>query len=364
MNIFVVNKYMKLALELAKKGEGKTFPNPLVGAVIVKNGRIIGRGFHKKAGLPHAEIVALKEAGKRAEGATLFCTFEPCAHFGRTGPCVDEVIRAGIKEVFIGMIDPNPITKGKGLKKLKKAGIKVHTGFLKDEIALINDFFIKAMVKKLPLVTVKIAQSLDGKTATATGKSKWITSYAARRHAHSLRSFFDAIMVGIGTVLKDNPRLECNSHDNHGLVKIVIDSELKIPLSAKLFKTKQKVIIASIKKDKSKEFLLKKIGAKVIYTKPDKGMVDLRELMKKLNDLEIRSILVEGGSRLLGSFFDNKLADRIHLYIAPKIIGGEKSLSCIGGRGVVNLSSVTKVDKACEEKVGPDIFITGNLIYN
>ncbi|HQP91675.1 MAG TPA: bifunctional diaminohydroxyphosphoribosylaminopyrimidine deaminase/5-amino-6-(5-phosphoribosylamino)uracil reductase RibD [Candidatus Omnitrophota bacterium] len=252
----LVLRYMRIALKLAEKAEGATFPNPCVGCIIVKDNKIIGRGFHRKAGFSHAEVVALKSAGNRARGASLFCTFEPCAHFGRTGPCVDQIIKAGIKEVYIGMIDPNPLTRGKSIIKLKKSGIKVSVGYLQDEISKLNRPFIKAMTKGIPLVTIKIAESIDGKTATSSGESKWITSGISRKYSHDRRCLFDAIMVGSSTLLKDDPGLEC-SDKAHNMAKIVVDSDLKTPPSARIFKTKQKVLIAAVRKNALKEERLK-----------------------------------------------------------------------------------------------------------
>ncbi|MBI5873732.1 MAG: bifunctional diaminohydroxyphosphoribosylaminopyrimidine deaminase/5-amino-6-(5-phosphoribosylamino)uracil reductase RibD [Candidatus Omnitrophica bacterium] len=360
-----INSYMYQALQLAVKAKGKTLPNPLVGAVVVKNGKIIGRGFHEKAGGPHAEIRALKEAGELSRGATLFCTFEPCAHFGRTGPCVYEIIRSGIKEVYIGMVDPNPLTKGKGIKFLLKHGVRVKAGFLAKEIAVVNRPFVKAMTKGLPLVTVKIAESLDGKIATRSGESKWITSAASRRYAHDCRRFFDAIMVGIQTVLKDDPGLEPPvGSKGHRLTKIIVDSGLKISLTARLLKTKQPVIVAAVKKNKAKDEKLRRMGVEVIYTRPKNSRVDLKQVLKSLNEKEMRNVLVEGGSELVGSFLDERLADRACIFISPTLIGGREALSSVGGKGALSLSSAAKLKNIQMKKFGDDIFIEGDLRYS
>ncbi|HAJ56951.1 MAG TPA: bifunctional diaminohydroxyphosphoribosylaminopyrimidine deaminase/5-amino-6-(5-phosphoribosylamino)uracil reductase RibD [Candidatus Omnitrophica bacterium] len=359
-----VEFYMRQALELALRAEGDTFPNPLVGAVIVKNSKIIGRGFHKQAGGPHAEIYALKEAGPSARGATLFCTFEPCAHFGRTGPCADEIIRYGIKEVYVGMVDPNPITKGRGIERLRRHGIRVKAGILERDIAAINKPFIKAHALGLPLVTIKIAESLDGKIATRAGRSKWITSAASRSYAHDRRRFFDGIMAGIQTVLKDDPGLEsaCGVK-RHRLTKIIVDSELKIPLTARLLDTKQPVIIAAVKKNKAKEEKLRRIGAEVVYTRPHRGRVSLKQLLRYLNKKELRSILVEGGAELTGSLLDERLADRAHVFIAPVFIGGRTALSSVGGRGVASPGSAVRLEDVLIKRSGEDILIEGGLKY-
>lgn len=360
-----IDRYMRQALTLAKKARGKTFPNPLVGALIVKDNKIIARGFHKKAGGPHAEILALKEAGIAARGGTLYCTFEPCAHFGRTGPCVDEILRAGIKEVMIGMVDPNPLTKGRGIRQLKRHGLRVKVGFLSEAIAAVNQPFIKSMTKGLPLVTIKFAESLDGKIATSRGESRWITNEKSRQYAHELRRFFDGIMVGIRTVCQDDPGLEpFKNAARHCLTKIIVDSELRIPLTARLLKTKQPVIVAAVKKNKRKEDQLRAKGADVVYTKSKGGRVDLRALLKELHKREIRSVLVEGGSELIGSFFDDRLADRAYVFVAPSIIGGRRALSPVGGYGIRTLSQAPKLRNVRIKRIEGDILIEGDLKYN
>jgi diaminohydroxyphosphoribosylaminopyrimidine deaminase/5-amino-6-(5-phosphoribosylamino)uracil reductase len=360
-----VDRIMRQALMLAKKARGKTFPNPLVGALIVKDQKIIATGFHRKAGGTHAEILALKEAGGAARGAALYCTFEPCAHFGRTGPCVDEIIKAGIKEVFIGMVDPNPLTRGRGIRKLKRHGLRVKVGFLEEAIAAVNRPFIKAMTTGLPLVTIKFAESLDGKIATSAGESKWITHKESRRTAHEMRRFFDGIMVGIRTVCQDDPGLETlKNAAGHRLMKIIVDSTLRIPLTAKLLKTKQPVIIASVKRNKRKELRLRAKGADVVITKSKNGRVDLRALLKELHQREIRSVLVEGGSELIGSFMDERLADRACVFVAPSIIGGRRALGPVGGYGIRKLAQASRLAHVSMKKIEGDILIEGDLKYS
>ncbi len=357
-----VNCYMRVALNLAAKAKGRTYPNPLVGAIVVKNGHIVGQGFHKKAGGPHAEIFALRQAGQNAKGAVLFCTFEPCAHYGATGPCVKEIVAAGIKKVYAGMIDPNPLTKGKGVAYLRKNGISVEVGFLQNEIARLNEGFIKAMARREPFVTVKTAESLDGKIATRTGESQWITSSSSRVYAHNLRRYYDAIVVGINTVLRDDPRLEPVGR-NHRFTKVIVDSDLRIPLTARLFKTRSKVIIVAVRKDRVKEKRLIKNGAAVFYTCADKTRVDLKELLKKLNDLQIRDVLVEGGAELVGSFLDKRLADKALFFIAPKIIGGRRALPAVGGEGAEKLCRAAFLRDVEIKKIEDDIFIEGYVKY-
>ncbi|TBR16688.1 bifunctional diaminohydroxyphosphoribosylaminopyrimidine deaminase/5-amino-6-(5-phosphoribosylamino)uracil reductase RibD, partial [bacterium] len=237
--------FMNLAIQEALKAKGMTSPNPLVGALVVKNNRVIAKGFHKKAGLAHAEITALDEAGEKAEGATLYVTLEPCTHFGRTPPCVDRIIRSGVKEVIIGMIDPNPVNKGKGIQILKKHNIKVEVGFLEEKLKKINEVFIKYVNKKMPFVTVKVAESLDGKIASKTGDSKWITSDKSRIYSHKIRKNYDAIAVGVNTVLRDNPKLAC-WFSQKSPIKIIVDSQLSTPVDANIFMDGSKVIIVTI----------------------------------------------------------------------------------------------------------------------
>ncbi len=352
---------MGLALDLAQKAAGATFPNPLVGACVVKNGKLVGQGFHKKAGGPHAEILALRQAGRKSRGAALYCTLEPCAHYGRTGPCADAIIRAGIKKVYIGMVDPNPLTRGRGLKKLSRSGIKVRSGIMGEKAAALNRPFIKAMTKGLPQVTIKIAESIDGKIATAKGESKWITGVAARAYGHALRDLYDGIMVGINTVIKDDPGLEPGR--GHKLVKIVVDSYLKIPPGAKLLNTQQPVIVVAIRKNRRKEEALRKKGAQVIYAKPKGTKVDLCDLLRHLCSFELRNILVEGGAELIGSLLDEKLADHALVFIAPKIIGGSRALTSVGGRGIDRLSRAVFLENTSFEKIKEDILIRGDLKY-
>ena len=237
--------YMRLAINLALKGKGNTSPNPMVGALLVKKGKVIGRGFHVKTGLPHAEVIALDEAGFDAKGATLYVTLEPCAHFGLTPPCVNRIIESRVKEVVVGMVDPNPLNNGKGIAILRQFGIKVRVGFLEDKLKELNKVFIKNITKKLPLITVKVAQSLDGKIATRTGNSKWITSDKSRSIAHRLRGDFDGIMVGVNTVLRDDPKLNAWFSNKHP-VKIIIDSQLSTPQDSAIFSKGAKVIIVTL----------------------------------------------------------------------------------------------------------------------
>ncbi|MBI5415190.1 MAG: bifunctional diaminohydroxyphosphoribosylaminopyrimidine deaminase/5-amino-6-(5-phosphoribosylamino)uracil reductase RibD, partial [Candidatus Omnitrophica bacterium] len=275
------NYFMHLALDLAVKGKGDTSPNPMVGAVIVKGNRVIAAGWHKRCGSDHAEVIALKKAGRRARGAKLYVTLEPCSHYGRTPPCVDQIIQSGIREVVTGMVDPNPLTRGKSIAKLRRVGVKVKVGILRREAGRLNEIFIKYMRGRMPFVAAKCAQTLDGKIATAAGESKWITSLKTRDHARRVRDEFDAICVGVNTVLKDDPRLN-GARKTKRLKKIVLDSSLKTPLAARLFKGVRSLdcVIAVTRKAspaKIKQFQNK--GARVIICPAKDGHVDLKCLL-------------------------------------------------------------------------------------
>ena len=354
-------KYMNLAFNLAKKAKGKTSPNPMVGAIVVKNGRIIGRGYHQKAGLSHAEVIALDQAGAKAQGASLYVTLEPCTHFGKTPPCVHRIIASGVKEVIIGMVDPNPKNNGKGIEILRQNKIKVKVGFLEDELRTLNAVFIKYITKRIPFVTVKVGQSLDGKIATRTGDSKWVTSDKSRSYAHKLRSEFDAVMVGVNTVLRDNPRLSPWLSDRR-LIKIVVDSQLSTPQDANIFSKDSPVIIATLpalpgQETENREILAKK--AKILEVKGKEGQINLKDMMKKLAHEGIANILVEGGGTLLGSLFDEGLVDRVLFFISPKIIGGKEAISSVMGQGVVRADRAIKLKQVTLKHIGEDFLVEG-----
>ena len=353
--------FMNLCYKLAVRAEGLTSPNPMVGALVVKNGRILGRGYHKKAGLPHAEVIALDEAGKNAKGATLYSTLEPCAHFGLTPPCVDRIIKSGIKEVIVGMIDPNPLNNGKGIGILKQQKIKVRVGFLEDKLRKLNRVFIKYITEKLPYVTVKVGQSLDGKIATKTGDSKWITSDTARAYARRIRRNYDAIMVGVNTVLRDNPLLDA-WFSKRQPIKIVVDSQLSTPQNADIFLNNSPVIIITIPTKAGQETENKKIladKAKILEVKEKEGQVNLRDAMKKLAQLQISNILVEGGGTLIGSLFDDGLLDRVLFFISPKIIGGKEAIGSVMGRGVARIDKALKLRDVRLKRIGQDLLVEG-----
>lgn len=358
--------FMNKAAKLALRAKGMTLPNPLVGAILVKNGKIVGWGYHKKAGLAHAEIEAIAKAKKKAYGAILYVTLEPCAHYGRTDPCVDKIIASGIKKVIVGMKDPNPLNNGKGINILREHGIEVEEGLLEEKLKKINEPFIKYITKKMPFVTVKVGQSLDGKIALKNGESKWITSDKARLFAHRLRREYDAIMVGVNTVIRDNPFLVLGGHDKK-ITRIIVDSHLSTPSSANIFLKSQDVIIATIKPQAGQEtdnrcLLSKK--AKIIDVKDNNGQVNLYDLLKKLARLEISNILVEGGGSLIGSLFDAGLVDKIIFFIAPKIIGGRDSISSVMGRGISRLDKAISIKDVKIKKIGDDFLLEGYVQRN
>lgn len=355
--------YMQLALRLALKAKGKTSPNPLVGALVVKAGRIIGRGFHAKAGLAHAEVVALDEAGKKAKGASLYVTLEPCAHTGRTSPCVNRIIQSGIKEVVVGMIDPNPLNNGKGIMLLKQSNIKVRVGVLSDKLNKINESFIKYITTGFPFVTVKVAESLDGRIATYAGDSKWITSDKSRAFAHKIRKDYDAIMVGVNTLLRDNPRLNAWFSAKQP-VKIIVDSNLSTPENANIFAQDSQVMIITLpsrpgQETDNRKRLFEK--AKVIEAKEKSGQINLRDALRKLAHLKITNIIVEGGGTLIGSLFDERLVDKVLFFISPKIIGGKDAISSVMGKGVKRVDQAIKLREIKFRRFGEELLVEAGV---
>ncbi|OGX24629.1 MAG: riboflavin biosynthesis protein RibD [Omnitrophica WOR_2 bacterium RIFCSPHIGHO2_01_FULL_48_9] len=354
-------QYIKRAMQLALKVQGETSPNPLVGALLVKNGRIIAQGYHKRCGSDHAEIVALKKAGDRARGATLYVTLEPCFHFGRTPPCVEAILESGIKKVVIGMRDPNPLTNGKSIAKLRRARVQVKVGLLEEELTKMNEAFVKYVTKRMPFVVAKCAQTLDGKIATATGQSKWITSEATRKFARQLRNDFDAILVGIRTVLKDNPRLTAAARTKR-IKKIILDSSLQIPKRARLFQGTDPAdcfIATTGQAELSKINFFRKKGINVIVCPQRQGHIQLKWLFKELAKKGVTSILLEGGAHTLGCALKEKLVDKMHIYVAPKIFGDQKALSAVTGLRITDLARAIQLRNLEIRKIYEDIFIQG-----
>ena len=328
-------KYMKMALELAKNGAGRVSPNPMVGAIIVKDNRIIAKGYHKEYGRDHAEVDAFKNAIQDVEGATMYVTLEPCSHYGKTPPCADKIVEKKISRVVIGSLDPNPLVSGNGVKKLIDAGIEVKVGILEENCKKLNEVFMKYISEKKPFVLMKSAMSLDGKIATYLGESKWISGEESRKDVHKLRNELSAIMVGVETVIKDNPELTCRIENGRNPIRIVVDSSLRIPIESKLVEGAReiKTIIATTNRaDYEKSLSLKEKGVIVLITEDINKQVDLVDLMKKLGEMKIDSILLEGGATLNFSALSQGIVDKVQVYIAPMIIGGEKSKTIVGGR--------------------------------
>ncbi len=353
--------YIQLAIEIAKKGMGNVSPNPLVGCVIVKNERIIGAGFHEKIGQNHAEINAINSSPENLEGSTLYVNLEPCSHYGKTPPCVDSIIEKKIKRVVIGTLDMNPLVCGKGVKKLKKAGIDVKVGILEKECEKLNKFFFKYISKKIPYVTLKAAQTIDGKIADQNGYSKWVSSVDSRRHVHSLRSKYDAVLIGAGTVAKDDPSLTVRLVEGRNPQRIILDTKLRLKSSQKLFRNNsdKNLIVVTSEKSISKKNKIKKLnssGINIIHVKEDEyGNLDLKSILKELGKLSITSVLVEGGNKIFTSFVKNNLYDDILLFITPKILG--KGVSAIGDLGIYDIRKAVKVKVKAVETIGDDILV-------
>ncbi len=352
--------FMSEALKIARNAEGRTSPNPLVGAVIVNGGRIIAEGWHRKAGTPHAEIHALNMAGELAKGATMYVTLEPCSHFGRTPPCANRIVESGVKRVVVAMTDPNPLVAGRGIEILRAAGIAVDVGILENDARRLNEVFIKYITKKIPFVTAKFASSLDGKIATVSGESQWISGEKSRAFTHHLRDISDGIMVGVGTVLADNPSLTTRLENGKNPVRIVIDSRARTPLDAKILTDKltETIIAVTANAPAEKISALENAGAKIIVA-GDGERVDLKILMAELAKLEITSILLEGGGTLNFSMIRAGLVDKVYAFIAPKILGGKNALTPVEGAGFEKLLDAVILTNLQAEKIGDDILISG-----
>ncbi|MCX8022381.1 MAG: bifunctional diaminohydroxyphosphoribosylaminopyrimidine deaminase/5-amino-6-(5-phosphoribosylamino)uracil reductase RibD [Syntrophorhabdaceae bacterium] len=362
-------EYMKMALALARKGMGTTSPNPMVGALLVKGNKIVGKGYHKKAGQPHAEVLAIEDAKEYAMGSTLYVNLEPCTHFGKTPPCVDAIKKAGIKKVVVAMLDPNPAVNGKGVEALRKAGISVKVGLLEEEAKRLNEAFVVYMEKKRPFFIVKAAASLDGKIATKTCDSKWITNEESRMYVNKLRSTVDGVMVGINTVISDNPLLiPRTARPKKHPLRIILDSRLRIPLMCDIVKTSDKyrtIVFTSEDSRSDKENRLKSMGVEIVKVKKDENnRVDLRSVCEELYRREILSILVEGGGETNSSILKEGLLDKIIIFYAPIIIGGKNALNIIGGRGIDFLKDAHKIDITSVKRFKEDICVEGYVHRN
>lgn len=360
-----VMDYMKQAISLAKLASGQVSPNPAVGAIVVKDGEIVGQGYTQPPGSWHAEIVALRQAAEKARGGVLYVTLEPCSHFGRTPPCAEAIAAAGISEVHLAMTDPNPLVCGKGTDKLDREGIRVYVGEYEQEAREINESYLKFITTGLPFVTAKFAISLDGKIATKTGDSKWISGEESRRYVHYLRYTSDAVMTGVNTVLADDPRLTCRCNGTGGTVKkqplrVIIDARGRTPPTAQVFNKPGNVLMAVGKsvKAKTKEAFTQ-AGAELLELPAEEGMIDLTSLLRSLSQRQITSVLVEGGGSVLGSLFDNKLVDKVIAFIAPIVIGGTEARTAVAGKGVDRVAEALRLERVHVERFGDDIMLSG-----
>src|SRR5512135_1975292 len=360
--------YMSMALELAQLGRGTASPNPMVGAVVVKDDKVVGKGFHKRPGTPHGEAIALQKAGEKAQGATLYVNLEPCCHRDKlTPPCTDAVLKSGVKRVVVGMIDPNPKVSGQGVVLLGEAGVEVDAGLLQEKCERLNQAFRKYITTGLPFVTLKVAQTLDGKIATSSGDSKWITGFEARRQGHLLRHQSDAILVGIGTILRDDPSLTTRIEgleNPHDPCRIVLDSTLRIPLDAKVLnlESKSKTLVATTiagSTQKMKEIKKKKAGLLILDEK--EGLVSLPALMDELAKMGMTNVLIEGGARVNAEALRSGVVDKVMFFVAPKILGGDDARGSIGGKSPEGLSEAIPLYDVHYTKAGEDILIEGYI---
>lgn len=359
-------KYMYRAIELAKKGSGRTNPNPLVGAVIVRDGQILSEGYHECYGQYHAErnaIVRAREAGTDLTGSTIYVTLEPCCHHGKQPPCTDAILESGISRVVVGSDDPNPLVSGRGYEILRKAGLQVVTHFLKEECDAINDVFFHFIRHRTPFVAMKYAMTMDGKIACHTGDSKWVTGETARAHVQKLRNHYRGIMVGIGTVLADDPSLNCRMEGGRNPIRIVVDSHLRIPMDSKLVKTakNQPLIVACLEGQKEKADMLEQKGVTVAVMPQQDGHVSLPALMTYLGEEGIDGILLEGGGRLNESALEAGIVGKVFCYLAPKIFGGEDARTPVEGQGKSLAAEAWRFERTGLETLGEDLLITCKL---
>lgn len=353
--------YMQLALDLAASAKGKTNPNPLVGAVIVKDGSIVGTGLHRKAGEPHAEVHAFRMAGEHAKDATLYVTLEPCSHFGKTPPCANLVKESGVKRVVVAMQDPNPSVAGRGIKLLRDAGIDVEVGVLEQQARRLNERFIHNMLTSRPFVISKFAMTLDGKIATYSGHSQWITGEEARANVHELRDEVDAILVGVGTVLKDNPALTTRLKKRTGKnpIRIVLDRELRTPLDAQIVQTDTaKTIIVTVEGQQHNASAFENLGVELLYVPVIDRKLDLNTMLDELYKRGITDLLVEGGGEVNASFLRHGLIQKFLVYVAPKVLGGRNSITPFTGDDIETIDAAMLLQFAEVDKVGEDLRIT------
>lgn len=357
------NEYMSLALKLAEKGCGLTAPNPMVGAVIVKDGKIIGQGWHQRYGQPHAERNALSACTESPEGATMYVTLEPCCHYGKQPPCVDAILQSGISRVVVGSADPNPLVSGKGIQILQQNGVSITQGVMKEECDRLNEVFFHYIQTKLPFVVMKYAMTLDGKIATSSGESKWITGEQARAHVQRQRHKYTAIMVGVGTVLADDPLLTCRIEGGKSPIRIICDSNLRTTIDSQVVATagQTPTIIASCCDDEEKHLAYIKAGCEILTVPGKDGHVDLPKLMKLLGERNIDSILLEGGGTLNWSALESGIVNKVQAYIAPKLFGGQNAKTPVEGRGFPEIKNSPVLKNSVITRLGEDILIESEV---
>jgi diaminohydroxyphosphoribosylaminopyrimidine deaminase / 5-amino-6-(5-phosphoribosylamino)uracil reductase len=349
--------FMNIALELAQKGMGTVSPNPMVGAVVVKNGLIVGKGYHQKSGADHAEIIALKQAGLQARSSTMYVTLEPCNHFGKTPPCTLAIIKSGVKRVVFSMNDPNRFVSGSGERELNNNGIKTLSGVLENEARRLNEVYLKFITTGVPFVTLKLAVTLDGKVSDTEGNSRWITNHDTRTFVHALRSSSDAVMVGSGTVKADNPLLNSRNVNGRNPLKVIVDSYLSVPTDSRVFSDGNVIVAVTDKADQKKAEELTSRGIEVLYFNSYDKRVPLGELIVKLAERNVSSVLCEGGPRLAASLVNEKLVDKFIFTVAPKILG--KGLSAFDGLNINNIGDALCLKNIENKYFGGDTVITG-----
>ena len=357
-------RFMKEALRQAKRGVGRTSPNPAVGAVIVRKGEVVSRGYHRAAGLAHAEVEALNKLGGKAFGHTLYVTLEPCNHWGRTPPCTEAILRAGIRRVVVGMMDPNPKVTGGGCAYLRSRGVEVRTGVLEDPCRRLNESFVKFVASGRPFVAVKSALTLDGWAATSTGHSKWITNEKSREYVHHLRDRMDAVLVGVGTVLADDPLLTARPRAGRGKdpLRIVLDTHLRTPLGAKIMhldSSARTILVVGPEVDPEHVKPHEQAGASILRCPTKNGKIDLQVVMGILGKLDVTSLLVEGGASIIGSILREGLADKFYIFKAPKILGGDDGLPMAGGPGPKRMDDCMRLRDIRVRRYGEDTLIVG-----
>ncbi|RKI29698.1 bifunctional diaminohydroxyphosphoribosylaminopyrimidine deaminase/5-amino-6-(5-phosphoribosylamino)uracil reductase RibD [bacterium 1xD8-6] len=359
-------EYMLRAIELAKKGIGKVNPNPLVGAVIVKDGRIIGEGYHAGYGGLHAERHAFSNLTEDAEGAAMYVTLEPCCHYGKQPPCTQAIIEHGISKVYVGSDDPNELVAGKGIRQLQDAGIKVETQFMKEECDALNPMFFHFITTKTPYVVMKYAMTMDGKTACDTGKSQWITGGEARSHVQETRNALRGIMVGVQTVINDNPSLTCRIPGGRNPVRIICDSSLRIPLDSNIVRTAKEIptIVAAVSEKQEEADALREAGVQVLIAKERQGRVDLRDLMRKLGEQKIDGILLEGGGTLNQNALESGIVNHVQAYLAPKIFGGSGRYTPVSGIGAKEPDGAYFLENQKIQCFGRDILLEYDVVAN